>query len=392
MRRVERWTNILNEFFWYRVPTFTRKIHPRFEAISTDGLYLIVWPRFAALLPLILVITGCLLGAFHPGYERVFSESLMVVLLIVGLGTISANLGLCFLIGYIVGDFFVFHDEWLHRSSLWQHILKIRVPLLIKYALMGLILVQLPLLVKGLLASVRPPRWMPVWASFSTAIIGHMVLTVILVFLWTQAVPQLIRPVFTWPSGSPTRDAMEVLQLSFQSVLWFAAIASLFRMSLQTLTTVNLGLRDSLDEWAWRLVREEEPKPGPLAKLGFVKGLWGGIWLTLILSGLYESWNDVLQIFMTVTVLHLAREKVIKIPLGPLPYWMWKIPLLVRLAIATGIVAGIGSLVLEQMLRRTSSFQPIMLVTIIGLVVFFLFTTVDEKTEESPKDHAQEPA
>ncbi|HEX2035162.1 MAG TPA: pre-toxin TG domain-containing protein, partial [Chloroflexota bacterium] len=82
-----------------------------------DGVYLLAWPRVAAVASPLALLLGLVFGALHPGYRIAFSESLPLLVLMVVLGTVSGHLGVLFLAGYAFGDFSLAAGEWAAGSA-----------------------------------------------------------------------------------------------------------------------------------------------------------------------------------------------------------------------------------------------------------------------------------
>ena len=363
----------LTELWWIRLPQAARRVAVRPVLVLVDGLFIAVWPRVAALLSPLALILGLLFGALHPGFGEVFSQSWPVLILAVLLGVFSGHLGALFLVGFAFGDFFLFHREWAFRGSLISNLFNIRVPLLIEYGLLAFMTTGIALATKSLLAQLRPPQSLPRQARILLAIAGHFGLTLLFVYLWMQVVPILIRPVFTWPGGSPPVDAMEILQQQGWPLLVIAGMASLGRMGLQQMVARNAA-------WSAKLDRREAQlnETTPLVPLTATVPLAArvaltSIWSTLMLAGMFEAWWDGLILLVVITILQLARARVLA-PRALLPWarQIERIPLPLRLAIGILVTSFVARIALAPALAGTNSFRPILLLTVFALLVFYL--------------------
>lgn len=363
----------LAELWWIRLPQMVRQVAVRPVLVLVDGLYLTAWPRAAAFLSPLALLLGLLFGAAHPGFRDVFSQSWPVLILAVLLGIFSGHLGALFLAGFAFGDFFLFHTEWAYRGSFLRNLFQVRVPLLIEYGLLAFMTTGIALATKSLLAQLRPPERLAGQARIALAVAGHLGLTLLFVYLWMQVVPILIRPVFTWPGGSPPVDAMEILQRQGWPLLVIAGIASLGRMGLQQLVARREKLAAIVDERERQLNNTTPLVPfsanvPPLARVAVTS-----IWSTLMLSGMLERWWEGLILLLVITVLQLARARILApAALRPWAAQIMRVPLPWRLAIGVLVTSLVARVALGPALARTNSFRPILMLTIFALLVFYM--------------------
>jgi hypothetical protein len=362
----------LRDLWWIRVPLAVRRLGARPLLVLVDGLAVAVWPRVAAFLSPLVLFLGLLLGGLHPGFDQVFSQSWIVLLPAVLLGVFSGHLGAFFLVGYAFGDFFLWHTEWTFRGSFLQNLLRVRIPLLIQYGLLAFMTTGVPLATKTLLVQLRPPSTLPRPVRRALAVAGHLVLTLLLVYLWIQIVPILIRPVFTWTGGGPPVDAMEILQQRSWPLLLVAGVASLARMGLQTVVAAGAEERAALEALEERL-QAAPPVTAVAARLPLPVLMAGtAVWSTLMLAGMLEAWWDGLLLGAVIVGLQVARAGIIGAPLRPWAQFVSRIPVPLRLAAGIVVVAVLSRVALGTLMARTNSFRPILLVTILALLVFYL--------------------
>lgn len=376
------WAERLTVLWWIRLPQASRRLAVRPVLLLVDGFFLTVWPRVAAIATPLALGLGLLLGALHPGFDEVFSESWLVLVVAVFLGVFSGHLGAMFLAGFAFGDFFIYHREWTTFGSFISNVLRVRIPLLIEYGLLAFMTTGIALATKGLLAQLRPPPSVPRQVRIVMAVAGHFVLTLLFVYLWMQVVPILIRPVFTWQARTPSVAAMTLLQQSSWPFLLVAGLASLGRMALQQLVARN-------DVWNARLEeRERQLNQAPPAKPAFAtvplaaRVALLSVWSTLMLAGMMEAWWDGLILLVVITVLQLARARF----LAPRLLQPWvsvveRIPHPLRLGAGIVLTTLVGRLVLAPALSTTNSFRPILLLTIFALFIFYLLDPLREDAE-----------
>ena len=73
MKTIER----LTDFFWLTLPWRIRRLSSSAVFALVDGAYTMSWPKLAALGSVASVLGGFCVGWLHPGFEIVFSESLI---------------------------------------------------------------------------------------------------------------------------------------------------------------------------------------------------------------------------------------------------------------------------------------------------------------------------
>src|SRR5207248_2470773 len=130
------------------------------------------------------------------------------------LSAFSSAIGWWMCVGYAVGDFLLYkHYGYLYfqDSFVWQ-LVYARVPLLITYLLLAMLLVFIPLMSRGL--SVQTLSRFPRGGSIvnAAAVVLQALVQGALVWVWAHTVPTLIRPVYTWRGDNPTVEVMSPLQ------------------------------------------------------------------------------------------------------------------------------------------------------------------------------------
>ncbi|PTM57536.1 hypothetical protein C8J48_0084 [Desmospora activa DSM 45169] len=357
----------------------------------TDGFHLTAWPRWGSLLPLVSLTTGLLFGWLNLGYEYIYSESILFLTVAVIFGIFSAHLGIMFLIGFTFGEFILsldwFSTPRIGRDGIVQNIFLHRVPLLISYGLLAVLMVKIPVLTKQLLAQIHPPQGLSRKTKTTLVMIGHSLLTAVMVYFWIQIMPVLIRPVFTWISRNPSVKAVETFQVYGFWLVFVAVFISLFRVYLQSLTTYQRELRKRIDtlERTFEQRLMEKPEVIPLRDRlhPWVHTILVSVMLTLVLSGLYESWIDAILLSSFILFLQAARIRLIPVPLGKWPQWIERVPLLYRLIIGFVVILFLSHQIMNFFYSSSlQTFRPVILLT--GLAMFIAFLLNPGNPSQNP--------
>ncbi|MDR6226827.1 hypothetical protein [Desmospora profundinema] len=368
----------LVRFEWVDLPLRSRHLTPGLPVILTDGLFLTAWPWVAAVLPLLAFFSGLGFGWGQWGYEQAWTESMILMMVAAVFGILSARLGIGFLFGFILGDFFLARPEWIvidpwtGETSVWEPLLQIRLPLLLSYGLLAFLTVHVAVWTKSLLSQLTPPPTLSREISRWWAFIGHGALTWTLVYFWSQAVPILIRPIFTWSGDDPPASAMEPLQEHGGWLLLIAVTVSILRIYLQGLTASQQEKSIRMDEMEHLLAAAPPVVPWTLRLPRVVRTLASTAWITLLLAGLYYSYWDAVGLGLFILLLQAARHGLIRIPLGDWPRWMERIPLLFRLVIGFVLIQGFSQQVLQEAWYWTDNFRPVLLLTALSFLILYL--------------------
>lgn len=370
----------ISRLWWVSLPLSSRRLSMKIPHILLDGFYLNIWPIISAFGPIIVMLLGFITGWLHPDFKDVFSESIPLLMLITILGTLSANFGFSFLIGFVVGDIFL--------GQTYQKLLlspvRFGLPLLIEYAVMVMLIIKLPITIKMLVAELKIPG-IGLKARFIISALLHVLLTGLLVYFWTQAVPVLIRPMFTWRGSIPSIQAMAPLQQNGMIIVMTAMTTSAFRMVFQGMVAFKVNLGSKLDSM------QDELVSAPLVNAFFdfsnkwIVLLISSIWSCFLLSGAYQSILDAIVIGVVTFILLGIRKGLIPFSLGIWSNLMQRIPLLLRLGVGFFIVRYLSKPLLADLMRNTQTFRPVLLIIVISMFIIFLLTPVSgiaKKEEE----------
>ncbi len=316
----------VTHFWWVRVPQAARRVSSTLAAALVDGHYIAAYLRRSLFAAPLTLFVGLLAGWLHPDFEFVAIEALVLISVLAALSTLSGHLGALFLIGFALGDFVLAsHDEFYVRGFV-SNLLYVRLPLLIQYALFGLLLVTIPLLTKAMVAQLLPSRRVGRQVHILIGMLGHALITFVLVYLWTQAMPLLIQPIFTWPGSYVRRETIEPLLSNGYLAAGAALIASATRMVLQyrAATLPQLAARMDQLEQHVSAVEPMGTSERRVPRLPLVLGRT--LWSSLLLAGLFQSWFTAIIAIPVIFVLQATRAELV-------PAWsrsVQRIPLALR--------------------------------------------------------------
>ena len=359
--------------WWVRLPLLARRLSANLAVALVDGLYLGTQPLVGRLASPIVLLAGLLIGWLHLGFYQAFSESMAVLVLATALGVMSGHLGAVFLGGFALGDFFLASNTYTFTGAgPLAQLARVYVPMLLEYGLLALLLINVPIVTKGLLVQLRPSPRLNRQIRFGVAVIGHATVTGVLVYFWTQIVPILIRPVYTWQGSSPPVSAMAPLQENGWVLVFIAVAASLGRMVWQGRTASHSESGARMD-----LLQRHLASATPVTPLTQRLSPWGGVvvqalWAALLLSGMMTSWFDAVLLGGLILLLQAARIGLVPVPLGPWPAIVGRVPLVLRLLVGLVIVFFLSRPVLQDQLGTTESFRPFVILTCAALLVFYL--------------------
>lgn len=227
---------------WIGIPRRLILRRPGLRGLAGDGHVVVTVPVVAAVLPGLCLLLGLLTGLLRLGYDDVYTESVVLLALLVGIGFFSSQLGVLAVAGFCVGDLISaeryqgtpFGSGWF-GGPLGQGPLASLVhgflPLLITYLLLVAGVVLLPRAARAVVLTVGRGRTMP--PALAWGLVSGLVTVIAWLGTdaWVAAAPTLIRPVFTWasPGGAPTVEAVATLQETGGVVVAAAVVATLVR-------------------------------------------------------------------------------------------------------------------------------------------------------------------
>lgn len=387
--------------------TIPRRIEawaPRMADAFADGAWTAIWPRITAYAPIAAFIIGVAVvvllpfvpASFLPGlYERVWSELLPFMMLVVAAGILSGTAGIGLLAGLVVGDVLrlpiAYVGGWTNWYSLSDippvAILMVAGSALITYLLLAIPAVTLPMVARSF-AERTPLRRISSPRGRMVARAGVYVLAAgLLTFFWTRAVVVLIRPVFTWRGPDPVVEAIYPVQFQWEWLVGTAVIAVIVRVVLQELVVrrspraKRIGALQ-VERWADASPGAFWDRVGPIPLIALVAGT-----VTLLLAGTYEDPYDPVLVFAIAVLVGAWRMGLIR----PTAGWaraVERVPALGRLVVA-GLVGYALARIVVELLWATGSLRPVL----IGiLLIVAVFAVLFPRADPARRPPAPEPA
>ncbi len=401
----DRRTDGLVQLWSVTLPRRLEAWAPRLADALADGAWTAIWPRVTAYAPIVAFIGGFGVaivlpltpgdyGAFS-GVPRVWSELLPFMMVVIAVGVFSGAAGIGLLAGYVAGDVL-----WLAIGAMtggWASwfvlnsnpliaVLQVAGSALISYLLLAIPAVTLPMVVRRLAARaplrrISNPRLRTLaWAA------TYLVAAGVLTFLWTLAAVVLIRPVFTWRSGSPAVQAIEPVQFQWEWLVGAAVIAALVRITLQELVVRRserasrvavLQAQRSTDAGHRALSHGAGPVLAIVATVGG---------LILLLAGTYEDFIDPVVVLVAGALLVAWRAGMIGARSTGWGQRIEGIPAPARLAVVL-IVGYLVATVVAEAMWATDSLRPVLIgILLTGALFVLLFPTTGGARESQHVD------
>lgn len=375
-------------YFWsVTLPHWLDPWAPRFADAFADGAWTAAWRGMSAIAPLLAFAIGFLVPQVWPGMRTVYTESPLFMGLIIAGAILSGPIGVMMLLGHVIAMLVwgstgvplrARHQEWLdYFFRRWGSVL-------ISYLLLAIPVIIVP----------RQGRWMaeemplPLKTS-DTARVGveailYAVGCGVLIYLWCQAIPALIRPVFTWLKMAPRVEAISPIQQDWQWLVGAAITAALLRLLAERMVIGDSSRVTSiagLQEQRWSNPERHDEFWRQIPTL--IRVLITSVIVSLLLSGLYESWVDALLVAAVTAAFELWRAGIVV----RFPEW-WeravvKVPALLRFVIALVLGYFLSQWVITRQWRG-DTFRPVLWATVSTLLIFYFLFPHRTGLEEVP--------
>jgi hypothetical protein len=285
-----------------------------------------------------------------------------------GIGLMSAQLGMWTLVGYALGDVLI-HDHSTGWLSALQLTLWVYVPLLLSYILLGMFLMGLPL--AGSILRLRVQSFQlqgRLRLLLETA--AYVSFVSVLVYMWTQAMPVLIRPVFTWRSDAPPTEAITPLQERYWVLILVAVAVCLTRVVLEGRARRNsrvnklalvLGLAFPMVASRRRAIAWNRYLALAFKALGY----------TFLLAGMISGYLEGLLVSGFIALVLWARERGQRIASPLLQKWV-RVPLLLRFAIGLAVSYAVSWMIVSTLWGATNTFRPVLVATCLSIAIIML--------------------
>jgi len=369
----------LLELLWESLPRRAGVLGSWPRRALSDGIYLTAWPKLAAFGALACCGLGALVGALHPGFETVYSESPVALLISGVLGALSAQLGLGWTLGYALGDLLLgrmpFRPGYGTDAA---DVLCTLGGLLLAYFLLSMLTVFMPLFVTALRRRLQLPARTPRALRLALEPLLFAASCATLAYLWSVAVPVLIRPVFTWRGSNPPVAAMSFLQ---QRGVWLAAVvaaAAAARIALEARVMRSTERRKRVMRHVLRLRAAGLARRSHSRHLAAVLAAACG---TLLLAGALTHWLDAALLAGFLLFINLVqRGLLVRLP----DAWLdrvERVPLLLRLlAVAGGTWLVARWLVPAFWHAGGDTFRPVVLCVAASFTLSFLLCPAPRST------------
>jgi hypothetical protein len=310
------------------------------------------------------------------GIEVVYSESYIFMLLALAIGLLSPSAGLLLVLFHIPFDIVAAYAATAGWYGQLEPLLPALVGRAVSWWLLWLLAVAIPLMARGIpgaaLASGQPrdPR-----LRLLVAYAGGGLAAAALVWMWTIALPYLIRPVFTWTSlGLPTDPAVQPIQANG----WLLILASVPILIGVTAVRQKYG---ALEEEAYEIQEpddlddiEDEPLLPDQAQ--FLGNVASHVFVVLGLGGLLTGAFDAALLFFAALFGQLAAGRLAR--WGPLGRLLVSVPWAVRFLLGFALTYVFGLVISNFMFEPlqtefiSSEFFPLLVTVAVGLALFRL--------------------
>jgi hypothetical protein len=373
----------ISHVWWLEGPVAVKVRSSWLSAVLADGAYLVAWPRLAALAPPLSLLIGLGLGAEHPGH--VFSCSLVMVLGMFAVANFSAALGLWMWAGYLLGDFV--HPNYIFRgTSFPAHLVYFYIPLVLANLLLVGLLVITPITTRMLRVRTAAECRFAFFRARRSTFILHAVIQAMLAGVWTQTIANLVQPAFSWQGIGAPVDCIQPLQHFGWILAVEAGLLGAARIFAEYAATARPKVASRLREFGAAMAAAQTR--GIPGLPGWAALILKAAFSTFMLSGLITRWWETLEVMFLFLLLFSLRRVISQ-------YWLgWtrmvsRVPLLVRLILATGAGVALSWRIVSRAYVIDNSFQSIILtVAICLLLVSFLIPG----TVAQPKPRSQEAA
>ncbi len=312
---------------WRGLPALAGRWWPFGAALLRDGDYVLGWPRLALPALAAALALGTALGALHVG-KPLFSGSLLLTAVLVGAGGLGGGFGFAAWTGFVVADALLYRIAQAHGAP---------VPTLFPA---GVVLVD-GLLFAGCVQLAPTAAWLRAGLvrllprGLVRDVAGAVTQAAVqggLAWIWTLAVPVLIRPYAGWQGGYLSTEDVQPFQAHGTTVAVVAAVAGLVRGILEASAPARPAAvpraarpRGALAWWASTLMRAavmtfflsgaiDTPFEAGLIALAIVV-------LFFLSSRLYASGNRAGALLVRIPlVLRLAAVVFVAYPIGQVLY------------------------------------------------------------------------
>jgi hypothetical protein len=346
-----------------------------------DGVWTAAWRNIASLAPAIAVVLGAAAPAVLPTVDHAYIDSLPFLLVVIASAIFSGPVGVTFLLGYVVGDAVrgggQIGRQFVSTSPLGpvEKVLHEGGSQLLGYLLLAIPVLSLPRLASSLSHSLPVKLPANPLASVRLRLVIYPLVCGVLVYVWSQGMTVLSRPLFTWRGAAFNAQATATLQSQWGWLVLTAVIAGLVRVLFEEVVedwtpwrTTVARIRHLRQLAAPRQSSRWSKLPLPV-QVAVPTGL-----ITLLLSGLYDGWNDALLVAIVSAVLSFWRLGVGGKLSAGFNQAMQRVPAIFRFLVALLIgYVGFGLIqVVAPSVAATSPTRPLLSAAVFSLIASHL--------------------
>jgi hypothetical protein len=359
----------LEELWSVRLPAWLDHWSPQVADALADGSWTAAVRGVAAYAPIAAFGIGLLSRLIFPGLDIVYTESLLFMLVVIALSILSGTMGVGLLAGYIIQDLVLGNRVPTFAASP-PGVLGGKM---ITWFLLALPAIVLPLLARQLTGAVQLRQL----ADPKLRTAGYVVLNAVvigaLIYLWTQSLLVLVRPLFSLVGAElPVQVVLPVQSQAFWLVLVAMLAAAIRETAIHLYVARSPRPAVVANLQRWRLTGEKQGIIDRMPEM--VRVVIATTVLTIILTGTYESWFDVLISALIIGLVGAWRANLIR--MIPIPAkWALMIrryPPLLRLLAAVMIGYVLSAIIVAGLWGPLGGLRLLMIGSLLTLIVFNL--------------------
>lgn len=342
-------------------------------------------PNVQLVAPAVAIAVPLVFSLLRLTITDVFTESLVFMSLAVAIGLVAPALGVLFVLAHAVFDLVATVGRAYVFSPL--DYLLIVAGRAVSFYLLWLLVVEFPLIARAIpwlvMESPRPAdqRTRRLFAAASAGAAAAF-----MTFVWTQAAPWLMRPVFTWTNaGAPTDQAIMPVQVWGGIVVAVAGVvaAGTAWRRLMAAEAEHPGAVEFEDLEDYDL-GELEAEPGE--GLGFIQRLASHLFAVFVLGGLVTGIVDLVLLGAAALAAQPVAMRVLRVIPG-LRRTLVAVPWILRFAVGFGISFGLGAVITGIIYQPVlgSEFFPLVITITIGLLLFHVLLGAEEAEERAER-------
>lgn len=372
---------------WTWPARFIGRLHrPLRASIRPDVAFIggLPIPSPHLLLPAIVIAIPLVFTLLRITVTDVYTESLIFMALAAAIGFVAPALGVVFVFAHAAFDL-IRSIGGTYAYSPFDYLLVV-AGRAVSFYLLWLLVVEFPLIARSVpwavMESGRPAE---ATTRRAVAAASAAAAAALMTFVWTQAAPWLVRPVFTWTfAGAPTDPAIIPVQV------WGGAIVGVAAATAGVMAWLRIGTAEAehagevkFDDLEDYDLGELEAEPGE--GIAFVSRLATHLFAVFVLGGLITGIIDLVLFGAAALAAQPLAMRVLAAP--ALRRALVAIPWIVRFAAGFAITFVIGVLVTNAVYQPVlgSEFFPLVVTTTVGLFLFHVLLGAEEAEDRAER-------